>query len=128
MHYFCDEVYRELEHSPHYAILAFTDVYENGVSLGVMSKAYGLGGLRIGWIATKRKDILEQVAILKEYTTICCAATSEFLAGVALRNRHIILKRNLEIVHANIPLLNIFFILMQIFLRGINRMQVPLVL
>lgn len=106
---FCDEVYRELEHSPAFAIPAFADAYENGFSLGVMSKSYGLGGLRIGWLATHRQDILEQIAILKEYTTICSSAPSEFLAGVALRNRAVILKRNLEIVQTNIPLLNTFF-------------------
>ena len=106
---FCDEVYRELEHKPEYRIPAFADIYENGVSLGVMSKAYGLPGLRIGWVASKQKEILEKIAILKEYTTICNSAPSEFLAGVALRNRDKILKRNLEIVQTNIPLLNAFF-------------------
>ncbi len=106
---FCDEVYRELEHKPEYTLKAFADVYENGVSLGVMSKAYGLPGLRIGWLATKRHDILEMVAILKEYTTICNSAPSEFLAGVALRNRGKILRRNLGIVLSNISLLNTFF-------------------
>lgn len=106
---FSDEVYRELEHSAIDKIPAIADVYEYGVSLGVMSKAYGLPGLRIGWIATKRKDILEKMAVLKEYTTICNAAPSEFLAGVALRNREKILNRNLEIVRKNLSLLNTFF-------------------
>ena len=106
---FCDEVYRELEHSPEYALPAFADVYENGVSVGVMSKAYGLPGLRIGWLATQNKAVLENVAILKEYTTICNSAPSEFLAGVALRNRQPILQRNLQIIHDNLPLYDRFF-------------------
>lgn len=106
---FCDEVYRELEHSPEYAIPAFADVYENGVSVGVMSKAYGLPGLRIGWVATKDKAVLNNIAILKEYTTICNSGPSEFLAGVALRNRQTILKRNLEIIKKNLPLFDEFF-------------------
>ena len=106
---FCDEVYRELEHTPEYAIPAFADVYENGVSIGVMSKSYGLPGLRIGWLATQNKDIQEKVAILKEYTTICNSAPSEFLAGVALRNRKKILARNLEIVNENLSLYDTFF-------------------
>jgi len=106
---FCDEVYRELEHDPSYAIPAFTDVYENGVSVGVMSKAYGLPGLRIGWLATKNKALLEKVAMLKEYTTICNAAPSEFLAGVALRNRPAILARNLQIIQSNLSLYDAFF-------------------
>lgn len=106
---FSDEVYRELEHEPQYAIPGFGDIYENGVSLGVMSKAYGLPGLRIGWLASKNSDILEKVATLKEYTTICNSGPSEFLAGIGLRNRQQILHRNLQIVNANLKVYNSFF-------------------
>ncbi|WP_298310116.1 aminotransferase class I/II-fold pyridoxal phosphate-dependent enzyme [uncultured Aquimarina sp.] len=106
---FCDEVYRELEHSPDYTIPAFADAYEHGVSVGVMSKAYGLPGLRIGWIASRNSKILENVAILKEYTTICNAGPSEFLAGIGLRNRDKILERNLRIIHKNLSLFDVFF-------------------
>ncbi len=106
---FSDEVYREVEHKYEFAIPGFGDVYENGVSLGVMSKAYGLPGLRIGWIATKNAEIMEKVAILKEYTTICNSAPSEFLAGVGLRNRETILERNLSIINENLPLYDAFF-------------------
>jgi len=106
---FCDEVYRELERELQYRIPAIGDVYENGVSLGVMSKTYGLPGLRIGWLATKNKNILDKIAILKEYTTICNSAPSEFLAGVGIRNRQAIIDRNLQIVKNNLPLLDVFF-------------------
>ncbi len=106
---FCDEVYRELEHHSEYMIPSIADVYENGVAVGVMSKSYGLPGLRIGWLASKNSKILEKVAILKEYTTICNAAPSEFLAGVALRNRKKILARNLQIVLNNLPFYDAFF-------------------
>lgn len=105
----CDEVYRELEHHPSFAIPAFADAYENGISIGVMSKSYGLPGLRIGWLATQNQVVLEEVAMLKEYTTICNAAPSEFLAGVALRNRKVILDRNLQIVSDNLKLYTTFF-------------------
>ena len=37
---------RELKGAP------MADLYEKGISLGVMSKAYGLAGLRIGWVAS----------------------------------------------------------------------------
>ncbi|WP_281986662.1 aminotransferase class I/II-fold pyridoxal phosphate-dependent enzyme [Aquimarina aggregata] len=106
---FCDEVYRELEHKSEYTIPAFADIYENGVSVGVMSKTYGLPGLRIGWIASRNSKIIENIAIFKEYTTICNAGPSEFLAEVALRNRNKILERNLNIVHENLPLFDRFF-------------------
>ncbi len=106
---FCDEVYRELERDLAYRIPAIADVYENGVSLGVMSKTYGLPGLRIGWLATKNQSILDKIAILKEYTTICNAGPSEFLAGVGLRNRQKLIDKNLQIVENNLPLLDTFF-------------------
>ena len=106
---FCDEVYRELEHKPEFKIPAFADIYENAVSVGVMSKAYGLPGLRIGWVGTQNKIFLEKIAVLKEYTTICNAGPSEFLAGVALRNKQTILDRNLKIIETNLPYYDAFF-------------------
>ena len=106
---FCDEVYRELEHKEDYKLPAIADAYEHGFSLGVMSKAYGLPGLRIGWLASKNKKILDDVAMMKEYTTLSNSVPSEFLAAVALRNRHKILERNLQIVASNISLLDNFF-------------------
>ncbi len=105
----CDEVYRQLEHASEHAIPAFADAYELGISIGVMSKSYGLPGLRIGWLATRHQDALKKVAVLKEYTTICNAAPSEFLATVALRNKEKILARNLQIVTENLPLYDRFF-------------------
>jgi len=106
---FCDEVYRELEHEESFKIPAFTDVYKNGFSLGVMSKSYGLPGLRIGWLASKNTSVLDKIAELKEYTTICNSAPSEFLARVGLRNRKLITERNLKIVHDNLKLYEDFF-------------------
>lgn len=106
---FSDEVYRELEVKPEYLLPAMADVYELGVSLGVMSKAYGLPGLRIGWVATKHQPVLNQLSILKEYTSMCNSAPSEFLAGLALRNRKKILDRNLTIVLENTQLYEAFF-------------------
>jgi len=106
---FCDEVYRELEQELSFRIPAFADAYENGVSLGVMSKAYGLPGLRIGWISTKNKHILENIAVHKEYTTICNSAPSEFLAILALRHRQSILTKNLKLIAKNLKLFDEFF-------------------
>lgn len=106
---FGDEVYRELEYKSELKLPSFADSYENAVSLGVMSKSYGLPGLRIGWVTSQCDRILEEMAILKEYTTICSSAPSEFMAGIALRNRHRILDRNLDIIHNNLSLLNSFF-------------------
>ena len=106
---FCDEVYRELEHDPRDRLPAACDLYERAVSLGSISKSYGLPGLRIGWIATRDRRLREAVLDLKHYTTICASAPSEFLTALALRNRDALLARNLGIVERNLPLLDTFF-------------------
>ena len=105
---FSDEVYRELEHNPADRLPAACDVYERAVSLGSISKSYGLPGLRTGWIATRDAGVRDAVATLKDYTTICASAPSEFLTALALRHRQVLLDRNLEIVRRNLPLLDGF--------------------
>lgn len=106
---FCDEVYRELEHDPSTRLPAAYNLYENAISLGSMSKAYGLPGLRTGWLASRNPEILRKCRDLKDYTTICSPAPSEFLSALALRHREVLVTRNLGIVHANLPLLEGFF-------------------
>jgi len=106
---FSDEVYRESEYDPAARLSAACDYGEHAISLGVTSKTYGLAGLRIGWIATKNKVIYEKIASLKDYTTICNSAPSEFLAEVALRNRRSLVERNLGIIKNNLLVMDDFF-------------------
>ncbi|HUE99547.1 MAG TPA: aminotransferase class I/II-fold pyridoxal phosphate-dependent enzyme [Anaerolineales bacterium] len=106
---FCDEVYRESEYDFAMRLPAACDFGEHAISLGVTSKTYGLAGLRIGWIATKNKEIYEKLASLKDYTTICNSAPSEFLAEVAMRNRQKLIERNLGIIKANLAVMDGFF-------------------
>ncbi|MBD3196693.1 MAG: aminotransferase class I/II-fold pyridoxal phosphate-dependent enzyme [Candidatus Lokiarchaeota archaeon] len=104
-----DEVYRFLEFQEEYRLQGMSEIYDKGISLGVMSKAFGLAGLRIGWIATKDKTLLKELASFKNYTTICNSALSELFAIIALRNKDFILERNLEIIKENLDLLDSFF-------------------
>jgi aspartate/methionine/tyrosine aminotransferase len=106
---FSDEVYRELEYDLADRLPSACDINPTAISLGVMSKAYGLAGLRIGWIATRNEPVLARMAALKDYTTICSSAPSEFLSEVALRHRDKIAGRNLQIIQANLSLLDSFF-------------------
>ena len=68
---FSDEVYRGLELDPSDRLPGLADLNERAVSLGVMSKTYGLAGLRIGWLATRNSQLLRELATFKDYTTIC---------------------------------------------------------
>jgi aspartate/methionine/tyrosine aminotransferase len=106
---FSDEVYRGLELDPAARLPALADLSERAVSLGVMSKTYGLAGLRIGWLATRNQRLLGELAAFKDYTTICSSAPSEFLAALALRHAGAISERNLGIIRANLQRLDRFF-------------------
>jgi aspartate/methionine/tyrosine aminotransferase len=106
---FFDEVYRGLEYDPADLLPAACDLYDNAISLGVMSKTYGLAGLRIGWVATRNPQILDSMLAVKDYTTICNSAPSELLATVALRHRDKLVARNLSIIRENLTLLGGFF-------------------
>ena len=106
---FLDEVYRLLEHTPTDRLTAGIDATPRGISLGVMSKAFALAGLRVGWIATHDHALLRRLASLKDYTSLCNAAPSEILALGALRARREVLERSRAILRPNLALLDRFF-------------------
>jgi aspartate/methionine/tyrosine aminotransferase len=106
---FSDEVYRLIERDPRKRLPQAVDAYERGISLNVMSKAYGLPGLRIGWIACKDRDVLLRFERFKHYLSICNSAPSEVLARIALQAREHILARNRVIVDSNLVMLEAFF-------------------
>ena len=106
---FSDEVYRLIERRPEMTLPQVADIYERGISLGVMSKAYGLPGIRVGWVACKDAEVLRRMERMKHYTSICGAAPSELLAQIALKARDRILARNRSLIARNLALLETFF-------------------
>jgi aspartate/methionine/tyrosine aminotransferase len=104
----CDEVYAGLEYDESRALTPACEAYENGVSLNVLSKSWGLAGLRIGWLASRRADLLEAAARAKDYSSICSSGPSELLAGVAVRNRAALVGRSRALVASNLALLDSF--------------------
>ena len=105
---FCDEMYRYLEYDEGARLPSAVQEYERAVSLCGLSKSFGLPGLRIGWLATKDREIMNGLASFKDYTTICNSAPSEILAIGALRSKERIIRRNLDIIQGNIRLLKQF--------------------
>ncbi|MBI4807154.1 MAG: aminotransferase class I/II-fold pyridoxal phosphate-dependent enzyme [Desulfovibrio sp.] len=105
---FSDEVYRFLEYDEKQAPRPACELYDRAVSLGVMSKSLGLAGLRVGWAACRDKSILDAMSGVKDYTTICGSAPSEFLAALALRRKDAILARIRELTLDNLSLLGPF--------------------
>ena len=116
---FCDEVYRGLGWNDRAeeadgaqaadAAPWIADAYERGISLGVLSKAYGLPGLRVGWLACKDTELMEGIARYKNYLSICGATPSEALALVALRHGPALLKKSREIIAENLHTADAFF-------------------
>ncbi|MGI9234930.1 MAG: aminotransferase class I/II-fold pyridoxal phosphate-dependent enzyme, partial [Woeseiaceae bacterium] len=104
-----DEIFNGLgptgtEHLPFIA-----DIYERGLSLNVVSKSYGLPGLRIGWIASADSDVLSKMERMKHYLSICSSGPSERLTKIAVNNREKLLARNCSIVDENLPKWDAFF-------------------
>ena len=108
-HLLVDEVYRFLEFDDAERLPAGGDATPRGISLGVMSKSFAMAGLRIGWLATRDRDVLERCARFKDYTTICSSAPSEVLALIGLRARETVLARSRSIVADNLVALDTFF-------------------
>lgn len=110
----CDEVYRPLFHSlPAEAgippsILSFG--YDKVVSTSSMSKAWSLAGIRIGWIVSRDRSIIEAVAEARDYTTISVSQLDDQVASYALSAevRPALIKRNLELAKTNLELLDDF--------------------
>ncbi|MFT5197154.1 MAG: aspartate/methionine/tyrosine aminotransferase [Candidatus Promineifilaceae bacterium] len=108
LYLFSDEVFRLMELDEADRMPQIADIYEKGISLNVMSKAYGLPGLRVGWIASQDLDVLQRVEDYKHYLSMCNSAPSEHLTVVALRHREQILHRNRELVRSNLAELDMF--------------------
>ena len=99
---FEDEVYRGVELNPADRMPQIADVYERGISLNVMSKAYGLPGLRIGWLAMQDKEMLERFERYKHYLSICNSGPSEVLASDQAEGRDQILAQNHALLQRNV--------------------------
>jgi aspartate/methionine/tyrosine aminotransferase len=100
---FSDEVYRGLELDETRRLPQAVSLSPSAVSMNVMSKAYGMPGLRIGWLACQDRALLGTLERARHYTTICNSGPSEFLATLALRHAEAITARNRAIMRENLP-------------------------
>ncbi|KAL2021650.1 hypothetical protein VTK56DRAFT_7003 [Thermocarpiscus australiensis] len=109
-----DEVYSPLYHSlpagqdPPPSVLALG--YEKTVATGSMSKAFSLAGIRIGWIASRDRSIVEAAAAARDYTTISVSQLDDQLASFALSEAVLrpLLRRNMALAQTNLSLLSAF--------------------
>ena len=101
----CDEVYRHLTQEDIWCE-SIADLYEKGISVGSMSKVFSLAGLRLGWIATHDRDVLQACLSHRDYDLISCGMFDESIAAVALQHKDALLHRNCSIVRQNLQILD----------------------
>ncbi|WGH78729.1 aminotransferase class I/II-fold pyridoxal phosphate-dependent enzyme [Jannaschia ovalis] len=100
-----DEVYRNTAQEGDGATPSIADLYERGIATCGMSKAYSLAGLRLGWIVGP-PDVLEAVALHRDYTTISVGVLDDHLAATALEAPERILARTRAITRRNLALID----------------------
>jgi aspartate/methionine/tyrosine aminotransferase len=77
------------------------DLGPRGVSVGTLSKPFGLPGLRIGWIAGP-PDLVQQCWGLRDYISLSPGKLNDALACLAITHRDRIVERNRRIIQANL--------------------------
>ena len=78
-----DEVYAGAERDSDEITETFYGGYERVLAVGSMSKAYGLPGLRVGWVVGPA-DVVARMWAWQDYITICTTCLGDLLATVAL--------------------------------------------
>lgn len=106
---FSDEMYRNLVPVGSDPLPAICDLYERGISLSGLSKAYSAPGLRIGWLASRIPGFIQSCQVWRDYTTICNSAPSEILGCMILEQKDEIIRRNQMLIEQNLNIARTFF-------------------
>jgi aspartate/methionine/tyrosine aminotransferase len=104
-----DEIYRGAERAADDTPSVWDRGYERAVVTSGLSKAYGLPGLRIGWVIGPA-DLVADLWSVHDYTSIAPGAINDRLARVALepQRRAAIIARTRMIIRSNYPILRRF--------------------
>ena len=102
-----DEVYSGAERLTDTQTPSFWGRYDKVLAMGSMSKAYGLPGLRIGWVVAPA-DTIDDIWARHEYTTISTTMLSNKLATIALSPevRPRLIQRTRDYIRRGFPILD----------------------
>jgi len=96
-----DEVFRGLEHQPEDRLPAASDLYPKAISLGVMSKAHALPGIRLGWLCTQNMVLIQKLLTIKSHLSICQSSLDAHICKAIIPHSQKIWQRNLAIIKQN---------------------------
>jgi aspartate/methionine/tyrosine aminotransferase len=94
-----DETYRDLNFTNKHALAATRD--ECVISVSSLSKAYGLPGIRIGWLVTRNKELYNRFLAAKEQILICNSVVDEEIAYQFLKRKDYFFPAIKERIHKN---------------------------
>jgi aspartate/methionine/tyrosine aminotransferase len=102
-----DEVYRGAERVTDIETPSFWGRYDRVLAMGSLSKAYGLPGLRIGWVVGPT-DVVDEIWARHEYTTISATILANRLAAIALspQVRPRLIQRTRDYIRRGFPILD----------------------
>jgi capreomycidine synthase len=78
--------------------------HPHALSMGTLSKAYGLPGLRVGWCIAA-PEVLERFVRMRDYTTLHLSPLVEFVAQKAMENAGRLVGMRMEQARGNLELL-----------------------
>lgn len=98
-----DEVYRGAEQNGE-TTRSFWGMYDKVVVIGGLSKAFGLPGLRLGWIGAP-EEVIDKAWFYHDFLTTTVTTVSDYLGTIALQPemRERIFTRNRKIISENLP-------------------------
>jgi aspartate/methionine/tyrosine aminotransferase len=105
-HLLLDETYREMSFVPRLPVAA--SLSERVITVGSMSKSFGLPGIRIGWLICRDKQLMETFLAAKEQILITNSVVDEEIAYRYLINKEKLFKPVKESISANFHVLKIF--------------------
>jgi capreomycidine synthase len=80
-------------------------LYDRAITIGTLSKTYGLPGLRVGWLIAPA-ELLASCVHLRDYTTLHLSPLVEFIAQKAIEHGDVLLNIRLEQARRNLQLVS----------------------
>lgn len=78
--------------------------YQRSITMGTLSKGFGLPGLRVGWCLAS-PDVLERFVLLRDYTNLHLSPLIELIAQRAIEQAPVLVGKRLQQARINLEIL-----------------------